>query len=145
MSKKEDRYGPKRESQIYVPQLIAIPKRLEVENRPELKEFPLNILFGQLKTEGNYPVIASALYEPELTSYQAKENGEILVYNNTISAIAIVTITRRKDGWTGTKSVNGEEAFVTMGSTWEAFFTHLTMMGLHRGEPYKLEPLAKYL
>lgn len=50
--------------------LACIPKRLEVEGRSELSDFPLNVLFACFFSLEGSNFSATALYEPELESFR---------------------------------------------------------------------------
>ncbi len=112
-----------------------VPKKLEIEGKPELSEFPLNILFANFYREQGVNMSATALYEPDLDTYNGKSDEKNMVYRNIYNPENIVVITKCLDHWEGLKVVNGTFVLLkTVGKTWEEFFSRLTIVGLSDGE-----------
>jgi len=113
-----------------------IPKRLIISQRPELKNFPLNVLFASFKMEKGTNLMGSVLYEPDLSTF--KKDGEIfsLTYRNSLggNSQVIISYDTLRKRWSGEKFVNNKPFSVTDGKDWKGFFIHLTMLGLANGE-----------
>ena len=48
---------------------LYIPRRLDVEGRPELSDFSLNVLLVSVRVVGGRHETGEALYEPELSTF----------------------------------------------------------------------------
>ena len=83
-----------------------IPHRLEVEDRPELSDFPLNVLFANCFKAGGVDFSADALYEPEIESFREEEDKKILDYRNIYNPEDLLTITKEVEKWVGGKYGN---------------------------------------
>lgn len=118
-----------------------VPHRLDLEERPELSDFPLNVLFANFFVKEGYVHSASALYEPDLESYREHGEGRSLNYKNPYREEDELKITRTEKGWSGEKVIHGETVLIANGVEWQGFFSHLTMNGLSKGEACKFERL----
>ncbi|HSW90249.1 MAG TPA: hypothetical protein VLH19_05285 [Patescibacteria group bacterium] len=126
------------------PSIAAIPRRLELEGRPELQEFPLNILFSAFAFKA-VPVLASAIYEPDLQSFQTAHRVQSLVYYNKYDTNWSVKISKGAFGWRGRKFAGNRQVFFFEGKEWREFFATMTSTGLSEGEAYVSEPIANFL
>src|SRR5213592_4195873 len=54
--------------------LMFIPHELEIEGRPKLSKFPLNVLFADYTIRDGVRAMGSALYEPDLLQFGAALN-----------------------------------------------------------------------
>ena len=70
------------ENGIYKSYVGFIPHRLDVEGRPELNEFPYNVLYVSYRRVHGIDISGSALYEPEIESYRISGQLKILDYKN---------------------------------------------------------------
>ena len=130
-----------------IPNIATIPNRLKIEGRPELEIFPHNVLFGTLTEHNGEPVIATAVYEPDLESYRPS-GKKILLYNNTLNEQMgkqwVVSITKSGKIWRAEKASNGQVVNMNTGRIWKDLFEKFTSVGLSIGEPCTFEPFSKY-
>jgi protein-tyrosine phosphatase len=120
-----------------IPSFISfIPKPLEIEGRPELQIFPLNVLFAAMTVRDGRVVLARALYEPDISSFLKNDNKGSLLYRNSYGGDGQVKITfdATRRIYYGEKFVNGACSVRSFGTEWDAFFSHFTMLGLTKGE-----------
>jgi len=110
-----------------------IPHRLDISDKPELSDFPLNILFGNFITINGVDMSATALYEPELNTFQCNGDEKSLTYKN-IYGMGTLTVTKRNDGWGAIKTINNKFVRLTHSKDWKMFFVTLTGPGLCNGE-----------
>jgi hypothetical protein len=124
--------------------LSFIPKPLKVEGRPELEIFPLNVLFAAIASTDGRGVFGSALYEPALSSFRQTDTECSLLYRNSVGGDGLLKITydAERGIYHGDKFVGGVSVGLSFGTDWGEFFSHLTMVGLTKGEAYIFEPLA---
>ena len=118
-----------------------VPKELIVEGKPELSDFPKNVLFASFININGRDLMASSLYLPIFESYTFDEKERRLIYTNIYEKENVLTIIRGKNGWSGLKKVRGKQVLFACGAIWDGFFSHLTMNGLSKGERCKYEPL----
>jgi len=117
---------------------MYIPKRLKIKERPELKNFPLNIMFSTVfLTDEGKQTLESSLYNPDLSTYKQEENVQKMKYFNSLDKnskfwIEIVYNTV-KESWKGTKYYGEKTLGMAMGSEWKMFFMHLTALGVSGG------------
>src|SRR3990172_301978 len=119
-----------------------IPHHLDIEDKPELSDFPRNILFATYYSENGINKIASSLYEPDLVTY-LDEGGikRSLTYRNIYNPDNRIKVTRYEDKWEGEKFINNKRDLWAFGRTWQQFFVQLTILGLSKGERCKFERL----
>lgn len=125
-----------------------IPHRLELPERPEMRHFPLNVLFASYRSKVEEAGIleGSALYEPMQETYEKQENVSRMKYRNVYGGDCYLMISydEKKEARFGEKFVNGKSVVsATGGDNWEKFFVHLTMLGLSDGEACKFEVVEK--
>lgn len=113
-----------------------IPHRLEIQEKPELNNFPLNVMFTQYKVENDKTIMGTALYEPFLGSF--KRDGEKLSmeYQNVYGGDGWLSINYNEadKSYRGEKFVNGKSAGMSFGVQWNMFFVHFTALGIENGE-----------
>lgn len=113
-----------------------VPRRLEIEDRPELHDFPLNVMFMRYGIRDGKQVSATALYEPDIGSY--RQEGEIrsMEYHNKYGPVdwLVIRYDRSRQRYTGEKTVNGECVGIADGTEWKWFFVHFTSLGLFNRE-----------
>jgi hypothetical protein len=120
-----------------------IPRRLEVEERPELADMPLNILFVSFANIDGVDTSAQAVYWPQYDTFKETEKVKFMRYLNQFSAKDRVDLWFfKQSGWyEGDKFVANEHASRSVGQDWQAFFMHLTSIGLTRGEGCEFKSL----
>jgi hypothetical protein len=120
-----------------------VPRRIEIEGRPELQLFPLNILFAGLKNEDGKLIMGTSVYEPDLTSFREDREMLSMKYDNIYGESQVIieynTVTKY---WLGTKYIKGGSAGGAIGMDWHMFFSHFTMLGLANFEPCKMEVMS---
>lgn len=117
---------------------MFIPKHLDIAERPELNNFPLNILFGSYcVTDKETERQEHSLYEPDLSTFTEEGALQKMKYYNNLNPerhfwVEIVYDTSDQS-YFGTK-YNGDKSIGSAaGSRWEGFFTHLTLLGVASG------------
>lgn len=128
-------------TKVLAPRFGFIPKRLEVEGRPELSDFPFNILFMSFLVVRGVDMSATALYEPDTETYLDDFEKRSMTYRNKYGSGNKVIVSKYADRWEGAKTVNGKVILLACGKTWKQFFVHLTIAGLSDGEKCSFERL----
>lgn len=122
-----------------------IPGRLEVGGRPELNNFPRNVLFMHFKDENGKRISGSALYNPILDSYVGDGGSFSMEYYNSYGGNHRLIIKYNDlNYYHAEKYVNGKMVGAARGKIlddvdWKTFFIHFTMLGLANGEKCKFE------
>jgi len=121
-----------------------IPKKLEIEGRPELSVFPFNVMFMRFKNENSKRIAGSAVYDPDLNSLQRGADKWSMRYNNAYGGDNWLTIEYDvvNKSYHGKKFVNNECVGTTYGQEWKGFFIHFTILGLSNGERCKFEAVG---
>jgi len=121
-----------------------IPKRLEIEGRPELGAFPFNVLFASWTVKDGSRIMGSAIYEPDLASYKREDGKCEMRYQNAYGGDCrlLIAYNEVKKDYFGEKFVNGKSAGMAMGVEWKMFFVHFTALGLTAGERCSFETVA---
>ena len=131
---------------------MCIPFRLEIKQAPQYAIFPLNVHFGASKIVDGKQTLWSALYEPDLSSYEKSDDGATatMYYPNRYNRDWFLEMVR--------KNIHGVESYTALkyspdkkkpvfevhgGSDWDSFFKQLTMIGLVSGETCKISPLQE--
>ena len=122
-----------------------IPHQLEIDGRPELSIFPLNVLFGQYKnTAEGRTILGNALYEPDFGSFRTRGKKCSMTYCNAYGGDSHLVI--KYDGlrknYIGEKFVNGKSSGMAFGTDWKMFFVHFTALGLTDGEKCEMEDVT---
>jgi len=122
---------------IITPRFCFIPRPLSVKGRPELSNFSFNILFG---CGWNYS--ASALYVPQIDTYQEEDGVRRLWYVNQKDGNGHVCLEykAKETSWIGNKFYGGEELGTAWGTNWHHFFVHLTSLGCDPREKLQYQP-----
>ena len=116
------------------PMFSFIPKRLEIEGRPELSDFPATVCFaGFVQGNGCQRVLCEAAYQPELESLKTQGDCRVLRYTGLYNPDFTLEISHNlvSDGYFGEKFCCGEYAGAAGGSSWEGFFAHFSGLGIH--------------
>ncbi len=113
-----------------------VPYRLEIAGRPELNNFPLNVLFADFTLQNGERLFGSALYEPDLESFKKDGNEFTMKYRNKYGGDCWLCIAydELKKSYRGEKFVNGKSTGSAYGIKWQGFFAHFTILGLAAGE-----------
>ncbi|MDD2753018.1 MAG: hypothetical protein PHT44_00130 [Candidatus Portnoybacteria bacterium] len=113
-----------------------IPRRLEIKDRPELNNFPLNVLFAKRKIENGQLITGFALYEPDLTSLKKEGDEWSMNYHNVYGGDCWLRVVydEEKHSYMGEKFIDGKSVVQAFGTKWDMFFIHFTMLGLANGE-----------
>lgn len=113
-----------------------VPCRLEIPDRPELHDFPLNVMFMRFKSENRRLISGTALYEPDFGSYKQEGDVRSMEYHNKYGPAdwLVISYDRMRQKYSGEKMVNGERVGIADGKEWKWFFVHFTAMGLADGE-----------
>lgn len=121
-----------------------IPNYLKIENMPELNLFPFNVLFV-IKTMVDKKIFnASAVYEPDLSSFKKEKNKYSMIYHNAFggSSWLFIEYDLATRSYFGEKFVNNKSVGKATGMHWNMFFIHFTGLGLSDGEKSKMEEVA---
>jgi hypothetical protein len=116
-----------------LPRFAFIPSPLLIDGRPELNQFPLNIMFGCA-----WNVSAHALYVPRFDTYTNLSLGTKMTYVNErdLRALVVIEYSASIYRWRGSKYFYSERLSVAVGNEWHNFFIHLTMVGCDPREVY---------
>ena len=117
---------------------MYIPKRLKIKERPELINFPLNIMFSTITlSDNNTQQIQTSIYNPDLSTFKQEEIKQKMKYFNSLNIEREfwieLTYDTSKKSWSGTKYYKEEILGIADGPTWDSFFIHLTAMGVESG------------
>lgn len=120
-----------------------VPHRLEIDGRTELNIFPFNVLFAKYKVENGKTVMGSALYEPDLESFQQKGDKNLMYYHNAYGGKSwlLIEFDSNRKSYLGKKVVDGKDVGMATGMEWNMFFAHFTALGLTNGERCKFEKI----
>jgi hypothetical protein len=124
-----------------------IPKPLNIADMPEYSVFPFNVLIARYTVVNNKTVMASVIYEPDLSSFNNDYNGEELsmVYYNhdnhdyylkmTANPASKKRVCKKyfKDKYLG-ETIGGDN--------WNNFFVHVGLLGLANGETCRFEEMG---
>lgn len=115
--------------------LMYVPKRLEIPGRPELNNFPLNLLFSTITIgDEDTKFIETCEYAPDTTSF--KETGELhkMTYYNVLDNShkfwVEIIYNARNCYYTGSKYCRGKLIGTADGNNWRNFFMHLSLLGV---------------
>jgi len=111
-----------------------IPRRLNIDDRPELNNFPFNVLFGTSCIADDGVNLQTAEYLPDFSSYQENNDEQRMKYFNRLDAdrrFWLEIIYSKKDkSYQGNRYYQNELISITDGKNWDGFFVHLTMSGI---------------
>ncbi len=115
-----------------------IPKHLDIPDRPELRDFPRDILFADtFYFSYSDPEIRLALYEPDFSTFESKDGNKRLIYRNAHHGASQVRIIKEDGGiYWGVKMVNGVEIGISSGETLKILFLYLSLHQIHKGEAF---------
>jgi len=113
-----------------------VPKRLKIKDRPELSNFPFNVVFVKFIDKNRQLISATAIYNPNFASFRENEEEQKMNYKNKFGGDFWLEISfNKKTGmYWGTKYCGNEKKWTSFGPGWKGFFFHFTMSGLSNGE-----------
>ena len=111
--------------------IAFVPKELEVEERPDLRAFSINIVFASLK------LLTVAVYYPDLSTFEESDSHLKLRYYNSVNHNWWIEIEYSKNrGWyEGARFHDNEWKGGATGVRREIFFSYFTMQGVLENEP----------
>lgn len=118
-----------------------VPQHLAIEGRPELNNFPLNVLFAGFTVKDGIRLAGNARYEPDITSFKTDDSMETMMYKNAFGGNSWLKISFDGKGYYGEKVVEGVSVGHACGPNWGIFFMHFTFLGLTNGERCFFEPI----
>lgn len=115
--------------------VMFIPHRLEIPDRPELNNFPFNILFGTVTlADNNVQRQETALYEPDFSTFTQDGVEQKMKYYNVSNPErrfwAEIVYDTNKQSYVGTKYRGDKSIGMAEGPKWDMFFVHLTLLGV---------------
>ena len=121
-----------------------VPHRLYIEGRPELTNFPFNVMFARYKVEDGKTIMGSVIYEPDLGSYEQDGDKCFMKYHNVYSGNSwlVIEYNGSNKSYLGMKIVNGESVGMATGLQWNMFFVHFTALGLANRERCKFKEIT---
>jgi len=124
--------------------LAFIPECLDIPDRPELCVFPAAIVFSKTREENTSTIIGTAIYCPDFHSLTISKTTMGLLYRNELGGTSWVHIRyyKKTKSWKAQKRC-GDKTVETVGTTWQHFFTHVTMLGLQNGESCELRRIDR--
>ncbi len=119
---------------------MFVPKRLEVEGRPELSNFPLNVMFMSIcRTDDNYQTVLTVIYLPDFATYQENDKEQKMKYFNSLDKSRKfwleIIYSKEKGSYTGNKFCGKKFVGGAYGKKWKIFFIHLTLLGVSQDTP----------
>ena len=115
-----------------------IPHHLKIEDRPELNNFPLKVIF--VSWSARRSILKGALYKPDFGTFKQSGTKMSLKYRNEYGGDSWLKIKYNAgEGmkYYGEKYVRGKSVGMTCGAHWGGFFYHFTCLGLANGEHYE--------
>lgn len=118
---------------------MYVPHRLEIPDRPELNNFPFNIVFSTICIADNdKETIETSTYNPELETFVEEGIEQKMRYYNNLDdtkrfCIEITYNTSNKS-YVGIKYNKDKNIGMAEGSRWDMFFVHLTALGVASGQ-----------
>lgn len=120
-----------------------IPHQLEIEDKSELSNFPLNVLFASWTIRNGASIMGTALYEPDFATFKQNGAESSMEYHNKYGGDCWLKITHNAGAgikYHGEKFVSGKSVgMADGGDNWKMFFVHFTALGLANGERCEFE------
>lgn len=119
---------------------MFVPKRLEIEGRPELNNFSLNIMFMSVcKADDNHQTILTVIYLPDFATYRENDKEQRMKYFNSLDKSRKfwleIIYSKEKRSYTGNKFCGKKFIGGADGKEWDIFFVHLTLLGVSQNTP----------
>ena len=107
-----------------------------IPDRPELHDFPFNIVFGILcVADNNTQRLETTEYKSDIATFKAEGEEQKMKYYNILNKrfwAEIVYNTKSKI-YTGTKYRDNTSVGMAFGINWDMFFVHFTALGVGSG------------
>lgn len=115
-------------------QFMFVPKRLEIKGRPELNNFPLNVMFMSIcKADDNNHELTT-IYLPDFETYQETNKEQKMKYFNSLNKSRKfwleIIYSNEKGSYTGNKFCGKKLVSSAYGKKWDIFFVHLTSLDI---------------
>ena len=119
---------------------MFVPNRLEIKGRPELNNFPLNIMFMSVcKVDDNKLTELTVIYLPDFETYQEDDEEQKMKYFNSLDKSRKfwleIIYSKEKGSYTGNKFCGKKFVGGASGKDWKMFFIHLTLLGVSQDAP----------
>ena len=119
---------------------MFVPRRLEIEGKPELNNFPLNVVFmSRCQADDNELTELTVIYLPDFTTYQENNKEQKMKYFNSLDKSRKfwleIIYSKEKGLYTGNKFCGKKFVGGAVGKEWKAFFIHLTLLGVSQDTP----------
>ncbi len=113
-----------------------VPHHLQIPDRPELNNYPFNVMFAQQGTRFGKNVLGDAIYIPYLKSYTQLGEKSSMKYINSYGGNSwlLIEYDLSTKNYNGYKTVNDVSVGEASGPEWKMFFVHFTALGLTNGE-----------
>jgi len=113
-----------------------VPHHLQIPDRPELNNYPFNVMFAQQGTRFGKNVLGDAIYVPDLKTYTQLGEKSSMKYINSYGGNSwlLIEYDLSTKNFNGYKTVNEKYVGEASGPEWKMFFVHFTALGLTNGE-----------
>lgn len=118
--------------------VMFVPNRLEIPDRPELNNFPFNILFGTVTlADNNTEKEETSVYEPDFSTFTQEGTEQKMKYYNILNLErhfwAEIVYNTNDQSYLGTKYSGDKSIGSASGPGWDGFFMHLSLLGTGSG------------
>lgn len=118
--------------------VMFVPNRLEIPDRPELNNFPFNIMFETIcLTDDNTERRETSVYEPDFSTFRQEGAEQKMKYYNNLNLErhfwTEIVYNTSDQSYVGTKYCGDENIGSASGPSWDGFFIHLTSLGVGSG------------
>lgn len=115
--------------------ICSVPKRLQIPDHPELSNFPINIVFGNIRiAENNTRGIETAEYLPDFSTFTEEKETQKMRYYNRLNSTrrycVEVIYNTTNQSYFGVKYRDDKNIGMAYGKNWDMFFIHLTALGV---------------
>jgi tetratricopeptide (TPR) repeat protein len=108
---------------------------LEIPDRPELNDFPRNILYANTVQLGRGGNVLLVLYEPDFSTFETDGGKKQLLYRNAHGGDSQVRVIKQAAGYySGVRTIKGVDKDFSNGNTWKDFFLYLSLPGVWKDE-----------
>lgn len=118
--------------------VMFVPNRLEIPHRPELNNFPFNIVFGTITLADNDTQRQeTSVYEPDFSTFAQDGAEQKMKYYNNLNPErrfwAEIVYNANDQTYVGTKYCGDKSHGMAFGKNWDMFFVHFTALGVTNG------------
>ena len=115
--------------------VMFVPHRLEIPDRPELNNFPFNIVFGTVTlSDDNTQRQETSVYEPDFSTFTHEGTEQKMKYYNSQDLErhfwAEIVYNTNDQSYVGTKYCGDKYSGMAFGKNWDIFFVHFTALGV---------------